>query len=349
MVVPVGPAINYTESSDGAKIAYSVMGAGPALVILPNPPTSHFSQDWLLKERRSFYERLSHDVTVVRYDCRGAGLSQREVGNYSIEAHLADLDVVTSAAGVPRFALYASFYAGPIAIRYAAEHPEKVSRLILYHTFARTAEYLQKPQLQILKALIAQDWNLYTQATAHALIGWNEGARAAEQAKLIQNSISGETYQTSFKEVATFDATACLSAIQAPTLVLRREGFEPVDLDMTRALASSIHNSRLFVLEGDSGTVFLNDARSVASLIASFVIEDEDTKSKATPDSDVDLTPREIEILRLVSTGLRSKEIAQQLGLSVHTIERHVSNTYRKIGAHGRADAASYAIKHNLA
>lgn len=324
------------------------MGAGPALITLPNPPTSHFSQDWLLKERRSFYERLSHDVTVIRYDCRGAGLSQRDVKDYTIEAHLADLEAVARAAGPRRFSLYASFYSGPIALRFAAQHPEKISRLILYHTFARAEEYLRKPQLQILKALIAQDWNLYTQATAHALIGWNEGSRAAEQAKLIQNSISSETYQTSFKEVASFDSTAYLSAVRAPTLVLRREGFEPVDLDMTRMLAASIPNSRLLVLEGDSGTIFLNDSRSVASLIASFVLEGEDSKSRPPTETDIDLTAREMEILRLVTSGLRSKEIAQQLGLSVHTIERHVSNTYRKIGAHGRADAASYAIKHNL-
>lgn len=166
MVVPVGPAVNYTKSSDGVRIAYSLMGTGPALVVLPNPPTSHFSQDWLLKERRGFYERLANDVTLIRYDCRGAGLSQRETDDYRIEAHLADLEAVTNAAGLERFSLYAAFYAGPIAVRFAAEHPDKVSRLILYHTFPRTAEYLQKAQLQILKALIAQDWNLYTQATA---------------------------------------------------------------------------------------------------------------------------------------------------------------------------------------
>jgi DNA-binding NarL/FixJ family response regulator len=57
------------------------------------------------------------------------------------------------------------------------------------------------------------------------------------------------------------------------------------------------------------------------------------------------LTPREAEILRLVALGKTNKAIAAELTISVHTVERHVQNAYRKIGARNRADAGSYVAR----
>jgi DNA-binding NarL/FixJ family response regulator len=61
----------------------------------------------------------------------------------------------------------------------------------------------------------------------------------------------------------------------------------------------------------------------------------------ALPDG---LSTREAEILRLVALGMTNQQIADQLFLSVRTIERHVLNAYGKIGGHGRANATAYAI-----
>jgi DNA-binding NarL/FixJ family response regulator len=60
------------------------------------------------------------------------------------------------------------------------------------------------------------------------------------------------------------------------------------------------------------------------------------------------LTQRELEVLRAVAAGRSNKEIARELFLSVHTVERHVANVYRKIGAHNRAEAAAYATRLEL-
>jgi DNA-binding CsgD family transcriptional regulator len=61
------------------------------------------------------------------------------------------------------------------------------------------------------------------------------------------------------------------------------------------------------------------------------------------------LSRRELEVLRLVAGGESNAQIARRLGLSTHTVERHVSNLYRKIGARGRADATAYALRSGLA
>jgi predicted ATPase/DNA-binding CsgD family transcriptional regulator len=60
------------------------------------------------------------------------------------------------------------------------------------------------------------------------------------------------------------------------------------------------------------------------------------------------LTPRELEVLRALASGRSNKEIASELFLSVHTVERHVANVYRKISAHNRAQAAAYATRLEL-
>jgi DNA-binding NarL/FixJ family response regulator len=60
------------------------------------------------------------------------------------------------------------------------------------------------------------------------------------------------------------------------------------------------------------------------------------------------LSAREVEILRMVASGQSSKEIAANLVLSARTVERHIQNVYTKIGAHGRAEATSFAISAGL-
>jgi DNA-binding CsgD family transcriptional regulator len=60
------------------------------------------------------------------------------------------------------------------------------------------------------------------------------------------------------------------------------------------------------------------------------------------------LSERETEVLCLVARGQSNVEIATELVLSVRTVEKHVANIYAKIGARGRADAATYALRNGL-
>jgi len=61
------------------------------------------------------------------------------------------------------------------------------------------------------------------------------------------------------------------------------------------------------------------------------------------------LTEREVQVLNLIANGRSNSEIADQLVLSVRTVERHITNLYTKINARGRADATAYALSRNLA
>lgn len=62
-----------------------------------------------------------------------------------------------------------------------------------------------------------------------------------------------------------------------------------------------------------------------------------------------DLSDREVEVLRLVARGLSNREIAANLVLSEHTVRRHLSNVFRKIGVTSRSAATGFAFEHGLA
>jgi DNA-binding NarL/FixJ family response regulator len=86
---------------------------------------------------------------------------------------------------------------------------------------------------------------------------------------------------------------------------------------------------------------------SFADAIA-YALEMEPPPSSAPPALAGKLSPRERDVLRLIAAGQSNKQIAAELFLSVHTIERHITNLYAKIGARGRADATAWALRHDL-
>ena len=107
------PRIQYAQTKDGVNIAYSTLGRGAPLVHMPWMPFSHLQLDLKIHELRLFYERLSQNRMLVRYDGRGSGVSDRDVTDYSLDAQLSDLEAVVDRLGLPRFALFARLTAGP--------------------------------------------------------------------------------------------------------------------------------------------------------------------------------------------------------------------------------------------
>src|SRR5437870_2065746 len=124
------PPIQYAKTSDGVNIAFWAIGEGPPLVILSNPVATNIQLEWELDSRRIAYERLAERATVIRYDCRGLGLSQRGCLDLSPEAADRDLEAVVQSLGLERFAAY-GLANTPLAFAYPGGHPERVSHLIL--------------------------------------------------------------------------------------------------------------------------------------------------------------------------------------------------------------------------
>jgi class 3 adenylate cyclase len=230
---------------------------------------------------RRWYERLAEKRKLVRYDMRGSGLSERDVTDYSLDALMLDLEAVADRLGSERFALFGLAYAGPVAIAYAARHPERVSRLVLWCSWARASD-TASPQLRALGRLIDADWDLYTQTATHTILGWSKGEQARRQAAIMRESITQEALQQVLKAHRAFDVTSLLSQITSPTLVLHRRQIPWLDINVARGLASGIANAHLALLEGESVAPFFGDTEAAANAIDEFLGEGEE--AEATPE-----------------------------------------------------------------
>jgi len=299
---------------------------------------------------------------LVRYDVRGTGWSEREVSDYSLDALVADAEAVVDRLGLDRFDIFGAFDAGPVAVAYAARHPERVSRLILWCSWARSSD-IRSPRIRAWLGLLDQDWELMTDTCAHLALGWPAGEVGRHAAQRLRESVTPEAARAALEAMGQFDVTALLPELKAPTLVLHRSGIPWLPVDIARAMASRIPDARLTVMEGESTAPYLGDTEATASAIDAFLGEEEDGRTarlgawapgaeqeeprqaRAYPYS---LTAREAEVLRRLAGGRTNNEIAEELHVSVRTVERHIANIYAKIGARGRANATAYALTHNL-
>jgi class 3 adenylate cyclase/pimeloyl-ACP methyl ester carboxylesterase len=266
------PRIQYATTDDGVSIAYWAAGDGPAFVNPPPAsPWSHARMEWDIPEWRHWYEHLMRHMRVVRYDGRGAGLSDRDAEECSVETNVRDLEAVVDRLGLERFILFGIYYSSTIALAYAARHPERVSHLILWCGFARTEDAQASPTNEAMRSLIDIDWTLFTETLAHSVFGWSQGDSAHRIAEYMRASATPEMVRRTWEAHDGLDLTPLLPSIQAPTLVMHRRQFPFIKLETARELAAQIPNAELAVFDGDSLSPYGDDMEDVLSAIFDFV------------------------------------------------------------------------------
>jgi pimeloyl-ACP methyl ester carboxylesterase/DNA-binding CsgD family transcriptional regulator len=355
------PRIRYAITSDGVSIAFWTLGEGEPLVYMAGGPWGHIEL-WDILECRRWYERLAQERMLVRYDIRGTGYSERVVSDHSLDALVADVEAVVDRLDLGRFDIFGAFDAGPVAIAYAARHPERVSHLILWCSWARTSD-IRSPRIRAWLGLIDQDWELMTDTCAHLALGWPAGEVGRHAAQRLRESVSPEAARAALEAMGTFDVTELLPNLKVPTLVLHRSDISWLTVDIARELASHIPDARLMILEGESTAPYLGNTEAAMSAIEEVLgqgkvgrtaqreadaLPSERDGSGPTRGYPHGLTEREVEVLRHLAGGKTNGEIAEELFVSVRTVERHIANIYAKIGARGRANATAYALTHNL-
>jgi len=269
------PRIQYARTSDGVNIAFSTMGEGAPLVHMSNG-LSHCRLEWDMPECRRWYEALAGRHRLVRFDFRGAGLSDRDVSvsPFAVENFHPDLEAVVDRLGLETFALFAQMHSVLFAVSYAARHPERVSRLILWGGYATASEWAKSPVIQAYRSLADKDWVVFTDALAHLSLGWSEGEFARRYAALIRESITRELLQAFFGAMVRWDVVPLLPKVSAPTLVLQRHDAIP-GVDVARSLAAGIPDARLVILAGESTAPYLGDSESALAAIDEFLGEGE--------------------------------------------------------------------------
>jgi pimeloyl-ACP methyl ester carboxylesterase/DNA-binding CsgD family transcriptional regulator len=302
---------------------------------------------------RHWLRALGEGRTLVRYDERGCGLSDREVGELSLETWVGDLECVVDAAGLDRIALLGISQGAAVAVVFAARYPERVTDLVLYGGFAR-GRRLRRPEERLLQeallSAIRAGWENPTPTfrRVFSTLFLPEGTpeQLAWYDELQRRTTSAETAVRLYDARGGIDVAEVAPRVRARTLVMHARDDRVVPLEEGRRLAGLIPGARLVVLDSTNHILLADEPawpRFVAELGA-FLGPGEE----AAPDLD-GLSARELEVLGCVAAGLTNDAIAGRLSLSVRTVERHLSNIYGKLGVSGASGRAAAAATYSRA
>lgn len=237
--------IQYATARDGVRIAYAVVGSGPPIVRMPTPVFSHIQLEW---RESVLFERMAERCTVIPFDPRGTGLSDREPEDLSLEARVLDLEAVADRIPYERFVLHAVGWSGPMAVTYALAHPDRVSRLILDGTVARNRRVTQTPQNRAFVTL-SEDWEAMTENLAFAIFGLG-GEDAKRVGAFFRACVEPHMAGRIIRALDEDDATDLLPLVRCPTLVLQHTGLHDSPAEFGREIASAIPDARLVLLGG---------------------------------------------------------------------------------------------------
>ena len=226
--------IRFCRAPDGATLAYATHGRGPPLVRAATWLT-HLEYDWQSPVWRHWLDGLGGRHTVIRYDERGCGLSDRELGELSLDQWVGDLESVVDAAGVERFALLGVSGGGFASVAYAVRHPERVSHLVLYGASARGRRRRGDPDaveradlvLQIIRLAWDDPSPLFRQVFTSMFLPDGTPQQLAWFDDLQRASTSGEIAATLRGAREEVDVTGIAEQVRVPTLVLHAPTIRP--------------------------------------------------------------------------------------------------------------------------
>lgn len=334
--------VRFTQVASGARIAWARSGrlGGPVLIRTGHWLT-HVEFDLRSLLWRPLIERLGRQLELVRYDERGCGLSSADAVPLSLDTGVEELSVVAQARGAERFALLGiSGGVGP-AVAYAAQHPERVSHLVLLGGCSHGLLHRQvSPDVlafhETQLRMIELGWGRKDPGVQQMFTSrFMPGASAEHTASFNEHqrmSCDGPRAAAILRARAVTDVRACAAAVRVPTLVLHSEGDLAMPLALGHELAAAIPNARFEALQSRNHIPVAPEPafERLCQLVTGFVCE--------TPAAPL-LTPAETALAALVGQGLDNLQIAAHLGLAEKTVRNRVTALYAKLGVEGRAMA----------
>ena len=268
------PPVQYCTTSDGVRIAYTISGSGPPVVLATEAVVSHVQLEWGHPIFGRLYARVAERNTLIRFDRRGTGLSERVYG-MTPEA-LLDAEAVIERLNLSEFDLIGVQTGGFTAMRYALTHPDRVRRMVLIDGFARSADLVATSQIRAMLAAGQADFVMMTEMIAAAALG--PGREESKDYGAYVRACINEDYFPSLGDPtdpelqAESDFTSELANLNVPTLVIRHTGLQYITAEMARDLAARLPNAQYAEVEGqwadepqaviDRVHAFLHDAAS---------------------------------------------------------------------------------------
>ncbi len=238
--------------SDGLRIAYASMGQGPVEIMAIPGIISHLNITSRLPPIRDTMEALGQFSRIVFFDKRGQGLSDPSVNVPTLEERVHDIQAVMDAAGMEQAVLYGISEGGPMCLRFAHDHPERVKGLVLLGTAARWLQSEDFPMGMEERVLDAMPQ------------AWGTGVlRKVFFPSITREQMDDETYcgferliatRQSVRQLVDYmkqtDVRSLLPGIRCPALVIHFSGDLAIPLRLGRALATALPNAQFLEVAG---------------------------------------------------------------------------------------------------
>jgi pimeloyl-ACP methyl ester carboxylesterase/DNA-binding CsgD family transcriptional regulator len=339
------------KTQDGIKLAWAEAGSGAPFVKTATWLT-HLEYDWTSPIWRHWTQFFAEHFRYIRYDERGCGMSQWEVPDVSREHWHSDLcDVIAAASLTAPVILMGMSQGAATAIQYAAEHPDRVSHLILCGGYVQGAAKRNDPdgekKLRAIQELTRQGWGrdnpIYRQLFTSRFVPGATTEQIRWFNDLCRRTTTPELAVQLLEERMDVDVSGLMSRVTAPTLVLHAKGDEVVPLSQGQLIASAVPNARY--VELDSSNHILLEGEPAWQRFKDEVLGFVGVGSREDPVF-ATLSAREREILNLLARGMTNLDIGRELFISEKTVRNHVTKIFEKLGVNSRAHAIVLAKDH---
>jgi pimeloyl-ACP methyl ester carboxylesterase len=277
------PETRYVKTVDGVHIAYQVIGDGPFDLVYVPGWISNLDVGWQLPDYGPFLRRLASISRLILFDRRGSGASDRPPREESLalEYGIDDIRAVMDAAASGRAVIFGLEDGGILSAMFAGSHPDRTQALVLFSPWVRYRVAPDFPwgwtdeQVTEWEEQIRTGWG--TETFMRNLLQMSGPSKADDRefiatwtwySRLCASPDSILAIERVLHEV---DGRAVLPSIQAPTLVLHREGDRVAPVDGSRWIASRIPGGKMVVLPGDDHLPFLGDTETVLNEVERFV------------------------------------------------------------------------------
>ena len=276
--VPIVPPTTRYAPSGEASIAYQVVGEGEVDLLLVPGWAFQVEHIWEAPPLRRYLEAIAEIARVIIYDGRGGGLSDAKAEGHSLEDDVQDALAVLDAAGSESAAIYTRALGAPVGILLAADHPQRVSALVLYASVARNSwapdydwamteeertEFVERMATNRLEGSSDIERQAPSLADDPAMIAWwSRFERLVASPASARRQLSGAN---------NYDVRDALPRIQVPTLVMHRPEELVFDVRHSRYIAEHIESARYVELEGKDSAEFAGDSMAIVEEVTEFL------------------------------------------------------------------------------
>ena len=264
--------VRFARSGE-VNIAYRVVGDGPIDLVYAQGAYTHLDVYWELPAFRHYCERLAEFTRLILFDKRGYGMSDRVPGATTLEERMDDIRAIMDAVGSQRAAIIGESEGGPLALLFAAAHPERTSALILQGAEVRERTDEEWPwgeatqeEHEANMASLAERWGqgkgIWVIAPSVEGVEWARAWRARVQL----NAATPSAAEAFMRMAFDIDVREVVPTVNVPTLVVHATGDRVCHVENGRFLARNIPGARLVELPTDDHVPWFDPEPTIAEI-----------------------------------------------------------------------------------